>query len=47
MSRHGFAHRLALHAKAAETAEPSLADKRVHPHVLRHYLLNFFMSSKL
>ena len=36
MSRHGFAHRLALHAKAAETAEPSLADKRVHPHVLRH-----------
>ena len=36
MSRHGFAHRLALHAKAAETAEPSLADKRVHLHVLRH-----------
>ena len=31
-------------AIAAETC-PTLANKRVTPHVLRHYLLNFFMSS--
>lgn len=36
MSRHGFTHRLALHARTAEMAAPSLADKRIHPHVLRH-----------
>ena len=36
MSRHGFAHRLALHARTATTVVPSMADKRVHPHVLRH-----------
>ncbi len=36
MSRHGFAHRLALHAEAARRKMPSMADKRVSPHVLRH-----------
>ena len=36
MSRHGFAHRLTLHAKTAAKAVPSIADKRIHPHVLRH-----------
>ena len=36
ISRHGFAHRLALHARTAATAAPSIADKRIHPHMLRH-----------
>ncbi len=36
MSRHGFAHRLALHADRAAKATPSIADKVVTPHVLRH-----------
>jgi len=36
MSRHGFAHRLALHVEAARNKMPSMADKRVSPHVLRH-----------
>ena len=36
MSRHGFAHRLALHVEAARRNAPSLAGKRVSPHVLRH-----------
>ncbi len=36
MSRHGFAHRLALHARTAATAAPSMADKRIFPHILRH-----------
>ena len=36
MSRHGFAHRLALHVSAAQRKVPSLATKRVSPHVLRH-----------
>jgi len=36
MSRHGFAHRLALHVEAARRKMPSMADKRVSPHVLRH-----------
>lgn len=36
ISRHGFAHRLTLHAKTAAAAVPSIADKRIHPHVLRH-----------
>ena len=36
ISRHGFAHRLALHAKAAAERVPSIADKPVTPHVLRH-----------
>ena len=36
MSRHGFAHRLALHVAKAEREVPSLADKRISPHALRH-----------
>ena len=36
MSRHGFAHRLKLHAGTAATAAPSMAGKRIHPHLLRH-----------
>ncbi len=36
MSRHGFAHRLALHVEVARTKVASLAGKRVSPHVLRH-----------
>ncbi|MXY34449.1 MAG: tyrosine-type recombinase/integrase, partial [Boseongicola sp. SB0664_bin_43] len=36
ISRHGFAHRLTLHAKTAATTAPSIADKRVFPHILRH-----------
>ena len=36
MSRHGFAHRLALHAAKARQMMPSMVGKRVSPHVLRH-----------
>ena len=36
MSRHGFAHRLAAHLKTAQRAAPTLAQKRVTPHALRH-----------
>ena len=36
MTRHGFAHRLALHAAAARQAMPSMANKRIFPHLLRH-----------
>ena len=36
MSRDGFAYRLDLHVAAAGRAVPSLAAKRVTPHVLRH-----------
>jgi site-specific recombinase XerD len=36
MSRHGFAQRLAAHVKTAQRAAPTLAQKRVTPHVLRH-----------
>src|SRR5690606_36811754 len=36
MSRDGFAHRLALHVATAARRHPSLALKRVTPHVLRH-----------
>jgi integrase/recombinase XerD len=36
MSRDGFAHRLAQHVAVAAQKEPSLAHKRVTPHVLRH-----------
>lgn len=35
MTRHGFAHRLALHVGAARQQRPSIADKNVSPHVLR------------
>ena len=36
MSRHGFAHRLELHASVAKRKMPSMAQKNVTPHVLRH-----------
>ena len=36
MSRHGFAHRLALHVRTARKRTPSMVGKRVSPHVLRH-----------
>jgi len=36
MTRDGFAHRLAAHVAAAVCKAPSLAAKRVTPHVLRH-----------
>ena len=36
MSRHGFAHRLRLHADATRKRVPSLVGKRISPHVLRH-----------
>ena len=38
MSRHGFAHRLTLHVEIARRKTPSMADKRVSPHVPRHYI---------
>ena len=36
MTRHGFAHRLALHVTTARRNAPSLERKRVSPHVIRH-----------
>ena len=36
MTRHGFAHRLAIHVAAAKEIVPSIAEKRVTPHVIRH-----------
>lgn len=36
MSRHGFAHRLSVHAAAAAKTVPTIADKRIFPHILRH-----------
>jgi integrase/recombinase XerD len=36
MTRSGFEYILAKHAKAAATVEPSIAGKKVSPHVLRH-----------
>ncbi|NDZ17188.1 integrase [Variovorax sp. WS11] len=36
MSRHGFASRLAAHVVTAQRSAPTLACKRVSPHVLRH-----------
>lgn len=36
MTRHGFASRLSAHVAAAARKAPSLAQKRVSPHVLRH-----------
>ena len=38
LSRHGFARRLALHVEFVRSKMPSLAGKRVSPHVLRHYI---------
>ena len=36
LSRDGFAHRLAVHVAVAARKRPTLAEKRVTPHVLRH-----------
>ena len=36
MSRHGFAQRLAMHIATAQRSAPTLAQKKVTPHVLRH-----------
>ena len=36
MSRHGFAHRLSVHAATAARTVPAIADKRIFPHILRH-----------
>lgn len=36
ITRHGFASRLAVHIGVAQRSVPSLARKRVTPHVLRH-----------
>ena len=36
MTRHGFAHRLQIHAETARQSVPSMAEKRISPHVLRH-----------
>ena len=36
MTRHGFAHRLKLHADTARRSVPSIATKHITPHVLRH-----------
>ena len=36
MTRDGFAHRLGNHVAVAAQKQPSLAHKRVTPHVLRH-----------
>jgi integrase/recombinase XerD len=36
MSRHGFASRLAMHIRTAQRSAPTLACKKVTPHVLRH-----------
>ena len=36
MTRHGFAHRLEVHATTASRKVPSLVGRKVSPHVLRH-----------
>ena len=36
MSRHGFAHRLSVHAATAAKTVPAIASKRIFPHILRH-----------
>ena len=36
MSRHGVAQRLRVHAATAQRTAPSIANKRLSPHILRH-----------
>ena len=36
MTRHGFAHRLGLHAAPARQRMPTMVSKRSFPHLLRH-----------
>ena len=47
LSHDSLDYLLAKHLATARAECPSLKQKRVTPHCLRHYLLNFFMSSKL
>ena len=44
LSRHGFAHRLALHVATARQKMPSMVGKRISPHALRHYIDSMTMS---
>ena len=44
MSRHGFAHRLSVHAATAADTIPALGEKRIFPHILRHYIDTLTMS---
>ena len=44
LSRHGFAHRLALHVATARQKMPSMVGKRISPHALRHYIECMTMS---
>jgi integrase/recombinase XerD len=45
MSRWGVAYILKLHAKTAAQRCPGLLNKKLSPHVLRHYLPRLTMSS--
>jgi integrase/recombinase XerD len=47
MSRWGFAYILKQHTNAASKKCPSLLDKRVSPHVLRHYVPFLTMSGQM
>ena len=47
MTRSGFERVLATHVRAAAERRPSLRDRRVSPHVLRHYVPCLTMSSGL
>jgi site-specific recombinase XerC len=43
LSRDALEHRLAVHAETAARGCPSLAGKKVTPHVLRHYVDGWVM----
>lgn len=45
MTRSGFAHILAKHVAKAEQRQPSIAKKRVSPHVLRHSCAMFTLQA--
>ena len=47
MSRDAVERLVSKHVNVAAQRCPSLNNKNVSPHVLRHYVLNFFMSSDL
>ena len=47
MTRAGFEYILAKHAKTAAARQPSLAAKRISPHVLRHYVPFRIMSGDM
>jgi hypothetical protein len=44
MSRSNVAQRLALAAEVARIAQPQLAQRRISPHTIRHYLPLLTMS---